>query len=741
MRWRSFAVSVLLGTLSAGNVLADAPFDGRVFIKGSRDPLAQVNLYLLPQKLKSTTDENGVFHFDSVPGETATLIVNAPGFERFEAEFRLENRLPVEVFVLPSNSLDFETTIQSSEQRDSVKKTLGRKAAASQPGAGADPIRAVQNLPGVNRSPGFTSQVIIQGSAPQDTRYAIDGHEIPLIFHFGGLSSVFNPEATESFDFLSAGYQSNYGRAVGGILNLNSRDLKNKRTKGSAYVDTFNSGAFVETPVGERGQLAVGARISYIGQVLKAVFKNNENFDLTVAPSYGDLSLLYSRPLSPRLQFKLVGIGSSDSLEFISNNPLRNEKTLRGNFSSKIGFFRLIPEFEWTHSERSKTRFSFGLGRDFIESDIGSLYFNLATMQATVRAENKTRIDDRSSIAYGMDHRLTWADVSFKVPVAVDGGGIPNPVSSAELKTANLTGVTTHVLGFYLNPVWKPSLDSAWTFHPGARVDYFSAVSDLALQPRLGARYALLPDLTLISAGGLYAQPPEERQFSKDYGNPDIKGSRCWQLKLGAEKDLSALLSRGSEAYSGFFGRWFKDIVITDVAKRFTNNGSGQAFGWENSIRYNADPWNFWGSYTLSRSTRSDPLRGSYLYQYDQTHFLTLIAGVNLPRQWRISSRFRYVTGPLDTIPAGAVGDIDNDVFIPIRGSFYNSRLSAFSSVDLRIDKKWVYDTWNLSLYLDILNTLNRRNQEGIQYSYDYTTSDTVAGIPILPTFGLKGEF
>ncbi|NDF14545.1 hypothetical protein EB061_04395 [bacterium] len=424
MRWRSFAVSVLLGTLSAGNVLADAPFDGRVFIKGSRDPLAQVNLYLLPQKLKSTTDENGVFHFDSVPGETATLIVNAPGFERFEAEFRLENRLPVEVFVLPSNSLDFETTIQSSEQRDSVKKTLGRKAAASQPGAGADPIRAVQNLPGVNRSPGFTSQVIIQGSAPQDTRYAIDGHEIPLIFHFGGLSSVFNPEATESFDFLSAGYQSNYGRAVGGILNLNSRDLKNKRTKGSAYVDTFNSGAFVETPVGERGQLAVGARISYIGQVLKAVFKNNENFDLTVAPSYGDLSLLYSRPLSPRLQFKLVGIGSSDSLEFISNNPLRNEKTLRGNFSSKIGFFRLIPEFEWTHSERSKTRFSFGLGRDFIESDIGSLYFNLATMQATVRAENKTRIDDRSSIAYGMDHRLTWADVSFKVPVAVDGGGI-----------------------------------------------------------------------------------------------------------------------------------------------------------------------------------------------------------------------------------------------------------------------------------------------------------------------------
>ncbi len=114
---------------------------------------------------------------------------------------------------------------------------------------------------------------------------------------------------------------------------------------------------------------------------------------------------------------------------------------------------------------------------------------------------------------------------------------------------------------------------------------------------------------------------------------------------------------------------------------------------------------------------------------------------MNLKRNWRISSRFRYVTGPLDTIPVSAAGDLDNDVFIPIRGSLFNARLDAFMMLDLRVDKRWVYDTWTLSLYLDIQNVTNRQNTEGLQFAYDYKTYDTVKGIPILPTFGLKGEF
>ena len=115
--------------------------------------------------------------------------------------------------------------------------------------------------------------------------------------------------------------------------------------------------------------------------------------------------------------------------------------------------------------------------------------------------------------------------------------------------------------------------------------------------------------------------------------------------------------------------------------------------------------------------------------------------GRNFPENIRISGRIRYVTGPLTTPIASATDDVDNSIFIPTRGSLYSERLSAFSMVDLRIDKKWIYNTWTLSLYVDIQNILNHQNTEGVQYAYDYQTQDTVKGIPFLPTFGLKGEF
>ena len=99
------------------------------------------------------------------------------------------------------------------------------------------------------------------------------------------------------------------------------------------------------------------------------------------------------------------------------------------------------------------------------------------------------------------------------------------------------------------------------------------------------------------------------------------------------------------------------------------------------------------------------------------------------------------MSGALYTPITSGVFDSDNDVFMPIRGASYSQRLAAFTSLDLRADKRWVYDRWVLSLYIDIQNVLNHSNPESVQYSYDYSTSATVAGLPILPTVGLKGEF
>jgi hypothetical protein len=85
--------------------------------------------------------------------------------------------------------------------------------------------------------------------------------------------------------------------------------------------------------------------------------------------------------------------------------------------------------------------------------------------------------------------------------------------------------------------------------------------------------------------------------------------------------------------------------------------------------------------------------------------------------------------------------DLNNDVYIPIRGGIFSERMGGFFQLDLRLDKKWIYNTWIMTAYLDIQNITNRENPERINYSYDYRQSGVVAGVPLLPTLGVKAEF
>jgi hypothetical protein len=47
---------------------------------------------------------------------------------------------------------------------------------------------------------------------------------------------------------------------------------------------------------------------------------------------------------------------------------------------------------------------------------------------------------------------------------------------------------------------------------------------------------------------------------------------------------------------------------------------------------------------------------------------------------------------------------------------------------------------WRLAWYLDIQNVYNAKNPEGITYSFDYSQSGVVRGLPIIPVLGLRGE-
>ena len=95
-----------------------------------------------------------------------------------------------------------------------------------------------------------------------------------------------------------------------------------------------------------------------------------------------------------------------------------------------------------------------------------------------------------------------------------------------------------------------------------------------------------------------------------------------------------------------------------------------------------------WISYTLSRSQRLSP-EGWQLFDFDRLHVLNLVAGLELPRNWEVGTRVLYQTGtPLTTVFGTNVARSDSQF-----------------RLDLRFDKRAVWNRWLLDFYVDIVNT------------------------------------
>jgi hypothetical protein len=209
---------------------------------------------------------------------------------------------------------------------------------------------------------------------------------------------------------------------------------------------------------------------------------------------------------------------------------------------------------------------------------------------------------------------------------------------------------------------------------------------------------------------------------------------------VGFKKDFRKEGTQGFEFLNNYFYKELKDQVVPDIQKNYSNNGSGTILGGEIQAKYRISDWSSQLVYTYLKSERSIPGYGTQPSEFDQTHNLNLIGSLTKER-WTYSARFRFVSGLPYTPVTGSNFDSDNDVYIPVTGRIYSQRFDPFNQLDVRFDRKFIYDSWILTAYLDIQNLTNSRNSQNIQYSYDYKQNTKVRGLPILPTFGIKGEF
>jgi hypothetical protein len=264
----------------------------------------------------------------------------------------------------------------------------------------------------------------------------------------------------------------------------------------------------------------------------------------------------------------------------------------------------------------------------------------------------------------------------------------------------------------------------------------------LSPDPRFLVRAKVASWLTLKAGFGVYHEAPLNQYLSVLNGNPQLQPEWGLHYVLGAEFQPFSRLHINIE---GFY-KDLRNLVVTGEMRSdaiYNNDGVGRVYGAEALVRLELFHNLFgWISYTLSRSENQDhPNQDWHLFEYDQTHIFTILASYKLPKGFQVGARFRYVTGDPTTAVIGAFYDTGADRYVGINGPFYGSRLPSFTQLDIRVDKTFTFDRWRLALYLDLENATNAANPDAVTYNYNYTQINTINGLPILPVFGIRGEF
>jgi hypothetical protein len=732
---------------------------GIVYEKGTLIPMADVNLYILPEGLKTTTNKSGEFQFEKAPEGEREWIVNVTGYKRYKSKLTYQtNTKNLRIYLEKKSYVEFETTVVGKlEKKDPSKVTLSREEFLKAPGSNGDPVRALENLPGVLQT--YDANVAIQGSPPESTRYLIEGHEIPFIFHFFGLNTVAVPETVDSIDFLSAGYGPEFGRANSGIINLNLRAPRTDRIHAMSFVDFTAVGGFVEGPIGDKGDKSFffGGRYSYIGEVLKfgsEQFAENDGEDappptFNTAPTYFDLNFTYHQKLNDKGKFKLAVLASQDKVEAIAFNDDGGDPTFTGRIFGRTRFFRLIPQFTYRIDQNSSFETSLGGGIDQRQFEPGGQTLDLVSTRLTWRSSYRNRFSKRYEMTLGTDFVYESFDDTFSITSSFfNETDVEVPESIAEFLESKNDGSYLRQ-GYYLrNEI--DLIEDKLIFSPNLRLDYFEGNKEFYVQPRGGLRYNISNEFAVSFNTGVYYQPNTPQNLALGTGNPDINPSNSVHYSLRFSRDFRDGRTDGLTMTGGVFYKKLKDLVIASsgtitrdgalVSERINNGGTGDVQGIETLFRYKWERSFFSLGYTYTKSRRRDNGGAEYRAQQDQTHNLNFSGNYNWDN-YSLTSRLRYVTGlPYTTITGGVYYE-NGDVYVPIQGARLSECLNDFWQLDLRLDRKWIYDTWILSVYLDIQNVTNNKNEFGNAYSFDYSQSEPSTGLPILPTFGVRGEF
>jgi len=188
------------------------------------------------------------------------------------------------------------------------------------PGAMGDPLAVIQNFAGVARAAAGSGDIIVRGSAPQDTQFFVDGTAVPINLSLwrhsqrlaGGHDRQSGVLSGQLFPLLQPGHRRHRRR-------LNQK-AQAKKPGGYVDVSLLDSGIYVEAPIGDKAAVAAAVRRSYIDWLLNSAIPSNAPItDITCLATMTTSSWPTIAP-APAHDLRLFVFGSDDTFRIVFRN-------------------------------------------------------------------------------------------------------------------------------------------------------------------------------------------------------------------------------------------------------------------------------------------------------------------------------------------------------------------------------------------------------------------------------------
>lgn len=730
---------------------------GEVRNASTKEPIPYANVIVIGTTIGAATDESGSFEIRNVPAGTYALRATVLGFQPLvRSDVVVSVARPAALlFELIESAIELEEISITADYFQKLPDTpLSTQYQSSEeirrlPGGLEDVVRAISILPGVAQVEPGRNDLIVRGGAPSENLYVLDNIEVPNINHFGtqgasgGPLSYINLDFVESTAFSTGGFGARYGDKLSSVLRIKFRDGRTDHLGGKATISASQFGLNLEGPIGGKGSYMLSARRSYLDFIFKAA-------GFGFVPEYWDFFGKAAYQLAPNDRLNIIGVAALDNVRFFNDTDEQRYDNSRILGSDQTQF---VGGITWQHLFQSGFS-TLSIGRTSVDFDyrqadslLQPIFTNRSGEHETsVRGDVVWQISKQTELSFGvlgklidfesdMELRPFWTN--YGQQISVDAFYDTTAVKSAAyVQLSRRLGQLLLVAGI--------------------RADYFNLIEEnFVLSPRVSGTYALTGETNLNFSVGRYHQAPSLIWLTARPENRRLKFLGVNQYIVGLEQQLRPDVKASFEVYrKDFFhypaslDRTFLVMANTGAGfggsddgfasfgiDRLTSSGSGMATGAEFLVQKKFSEMPGYGTLSISYNvSRFEALDGvTRPNSFDQTWIINVGGGYVFDHHWELSAKFRYATGRPYT-PIGTLGSQSAD-------SYNSKRIPANHSLDLRIDRRWLFSAWTLITYIDLQNIYNRKPSTIPRYDSRTGTLDESNSIGILPSIGISAEF